>query len=198
MQAENNQLGKRMKYYRTGRKSLTEKQALDLLSVITNIEHLGLFELALSTGIRRGDIVKIKTKDFDHEKKKITFYEAKKRRTRAIFIPERVANTLQMIVTRNRIEPYLFTGKSEKINNRGHMTGRTAYNYFQKYLKKINLDPRPFHALRATCIKLCQKRGWKPEETSELTGDTISVIQEHYLVPSTDDMKAVTKEKAIL
>jgi len=183
----------RERYYKTGRKSLNEDQVKKLLSAITELRHLGLFQAAIATGIRRADIVALKIADFERATRKLTFYERKKRRTRTIYLSNEVANTLEMIINSDRKQEYFFPGNSD-----GYMSSKTAYNILQKYLKKADLDQRPFHALRATCIKLCQKRGWKPEETAELIGDSLKVIQAHYTIPSSDEMAEVTKEKAIL
>lgn len=192
------QVPHRQKYFRTGRKSLSEADVHSLFSVITDLEHSALLMLAVSTGIRRGDIVRIKQNDFDYESRKLTFYEQKKKRTHSVFVPVNTANMLEMLKKANRGETYMFTGKSEKSYGKGHLSDRQAYNIFNMYLKKAGLEKRPFHSLRSTCIKLCQKRGWKPEETAELVGDTLNVIQEHYSVPSEQEMKEVTKDKAIL
>jgi integrase len=188
----------RDRYFKTGRKSLSETDINKLLSVITDLQHSALIMLALSTGIRRGDIVRIKHNDFDYETGKLIFYESKKKRNHTVYVPLNVANVIQMIKKANKGETYIFTGGSDKKHGKGHLSDRSAYNILAKYLEKAGLEKRPFHALRSTCIKMCQKRGWKPEETAELVGDTITVIQEHYLVPSDQDMKEVTQERAIL
>jgi integrase len=188
----------RERYFRTGRKSLTETDVNKLLSVITDLEHSALLQLAITAGIRRGDIVEIKQNNFDYETRKITFYEHKKRRTHTVYVPQNVANVIEMLKTANKGETYLFTGRADKKHGKGHLSSRQAYNIFNLYLKKAGLEKRPFHSLRSTCIKLCQKRGWKPEETAELVGDSLNVIQEHYSVPSEQEMKEVTKDKAIL
>lgn len=188
----------RERYFRTGRTSLSEAQVQTLLSVITDLEHSALIMLAIATGIRRGDIVRIKQKDFDHETRKLSFYESKKRRIRTIPVPPNVANILEMVKNANRKSIYMFPGSSEKKAGHGHLSDRNAYNILNKYLEKAGLDKRPFHALRSTCIKLCQKKGWKEVETAELIGDTIAVIHEHYMAPSDQEMNEVSKEKAIL
>lgn len=183
----------RERYYKTGRKSLTEPQVKKLLSVITDLKHLALFQVAISTGIRRSDIVSLKTGDFEQKTRKLSFYEQKKRRNRTVYLSDEVSTTLQMVINSEPKQDHFFPGSSN-----GHMSSKTAYNILQKYLKKAELEQRPFHSLRATCIKLCQKRGWKPEETAELVGDSLKVIQEHYSIPSSDEMSEVTKEKSIL
>lgn len=189
---------KREKYFRTGRKSLSQANVDSLLAVITDLEHSALIMLAISTGIRREDIVRIKQADFDYETRKLSFYESKKNRIHTVYVPLNVANTLQMVKKSNKKDLYMFPGNSEKKNGKGHLSGRNAYNILNRYLEKAGLEKRPFHSLRSTCIKLCQKKGWQPIETAELTGDSLTVIQEHYMVPSDQEMKEVSKEKAII
>jgi len=69
---------------------------------------------------------------------------------------------------------------------------------FQKYLTAAGVESKPFHALRATCIKLCQQRGWSVEQAAKLLGDTIRVVQEHYTTPSNEELKQVAREKPII
>jgi integrase len=186
------------KRYKTGQKSLTPSQVQEFLLHVTDLNHLGLFQLALTAGIRREDIVHIKLKDVDFTKNTVTFYESKKRRIKVVPIPQLVANTLNMIANINKKETYLFAGSSDKLHGKGHLSGRTAYNLFQNYLKKAGIDPRPFHSLRATCIKLCQSKGWSMEQTADLVGDTIEVIQGHYTTPSEEEMREVVDKKPII
>lgn len=68
----------------------------------------------------------------------------------------------------------------------------------ERALRNAGLRPRPFHSLRATCIKLAQWKGWTPEQVAKLTGDSIRVIQQHYSTPSRDEMQKVATEKPLL
>lgn len=77
-------------------------------------------------------------------------------------------------------------------------TGRTAYNKLNYWCKVAGIPTRPFHALRATCIKFCHDAGWSDEQIQTLTGDTISVIQRHYMTPSTSEMADVTSSKGFI
>jgi len=75
---------------------------------------------------------------------------------------------------------------------------RTAYRRVQDLCDRAGIPRRPFHALRATCIKFAQIAGWSPEQVAELTGDTIRVIQEHYATPSKQEMCELVREKEIV
>ena len=46
-----------------------------------------MIALAVSTGLRREDLVSLNRKDFNPKEGTITYYEHKKKRTRTVFIP---------------------------------------------------------------------------------------------------------------
>jgi integrase len=185
-----------VKGYRTGERALTPNQVEKLLERVTDLHDLGLIQLGVSTGIRREDIVGIKTKDVDAENSSVTFYERKKSRTRTVFVSGNVMNTLKMIQRINGTNPYLFpTRKSGKSK---HLSGRAAYNILNKYLEAAGLPRRPFHSLRGTCYKMCQRKGWTPEQAAEHIGDTLTVAQRHYAVPSVEELKEAATSKPII
>jgi integrase len=186
------------KKYTSGQRALTQDQLNRLLLCVTDLVHLGMLQLAVTGGLRREDLCKVKTSDVNFNDQSVTFYESKKKRIKKVYIPVTVMNTLRMIVNVNKKEPYLFPGNSEKIRGHGHVSGRNLWNIFKFYCQKTELEPRPFHSLRATCIKLAQKKGWSVEQTAQHVGDTISVIQEHYTTPSEEEMKEVINRKPIL
>lgn len=53
-----------------------------------------------------------------------------------------------------------------------HIADKTAYNVLAFYLDKAGLPSRPFHSLRATCIKLCQRKGWTIEQVMKQGAST--------------------------
>ena len=178
----------------TGEKALTEAKVKKLFSVVTDLKDLALFQIAIAGGLRRKDIIGIKKDNIDYKNNSITFYEHKKRRLLTVFLPLNVMNTLAMLAKSDKKSPYLFGSGSKT----GHIASKTAYNILQKYLLIAGIESIPFHALRSTCIKLCERRGWTAEQTAKHTGDTVRVIQEHYLTPSVEEMKEVAQDKAIL
>jgi len=181
--------------YKTGEKALTEKQVELFLGKIGSLYDETLFRLALSTGIRREDIVSIKQTDVDLNNYQISFYENKKRRIRTIPLNESVVQKLKQHLHVIGKGEWLFPSP---YNHRKHISGRQVYSRFQKYLTAAGVESKPFHALRATCIKLCQRRGWSVEQAAKLLGDTIRVVQEHYTTPSNEELKQVARERPII
>jgi integrase len=171
--------------YTSGEKALTPAEYQKLLSVIPNIEHELLIRLAVAGGFRREDIVNINIADIDFNENKIKFYEHKKDIIREVYVPDSIILLIKKVLaTKKKGEKKLFS-----------FSGRTAYNIFQRYCKIAGIPPRPFHALRATCIKFCQLAGWTAEQTAKHVGDRISTIQQHYTTPSSDEMRELVKTK---
>ncbi len=186
--------------YKTGRDALTSMQVQNLLTSFDNISEKALIHLTIATGLRRIDIVNLKQNDFDLETGRLKYYERKKRRTREIVVPSQEAiHSIKMHLTACRKSEWLFPSplKGKQFKD-AHISDRHAYDIFNEHLDKIKIPRRPFHSLRATCIKLCESAGWKPEETAELIGDTVRVIQEHYQTPSEQQMNEIAKIKPIL
>jgi integrase len=186
----------RKPYGTSGEHALNEPEVRALLSKINHYEDKTLLVLAITTGIRREDIVKIELHGIDFEKGEVKYWEAKKKRPWVVPIGSETKVTLESHVrTLPKGTRWLFPNRCHPKN---HISGRTAYNIFQRWLVIAGLEHRPFHTLRATCIKLCQKRGWTPEQVSALTGDSIRTIQEHYVTPTNQEMIEVATTKPIL
>ena len=182
--------------YKTGQKALTEREYDLLMSVVDNVEDECLFTLAVATGLRRFDITNIQVDNIhfhtdDKPGNWLTYNEKKKRnRIRTIPLNDKCVQVIKKLLNTR--------GKKDKSTKLFSFSDRTAYEHLQKTCIKAGIRTRPFHALRATCIKRCQRAGWTPEQVAELTGDTIAVIQEHYSTPSQSEMQEVMQMKSIV
>lgn len=181
--------------YKSGEKALTKGQVKTLLVNVTKLDDLVLLRMAIECGIRRKDIVSINSNDIDFVKRTLKFYENKKRRIWTIPLSDGLLSTLKMWVKINKSK-WLFP--SRFLNSKKHLSGRSAYNILRKYTKQSNLPDIPFHALRSTCIKLCLKAGWSYEQISRLVGDKISTLQQHYTVPSFEEMKELSRSNPLI
>lgn len=184
--------------YKTGRDALTSGEVEKLLNSFDSIQEKAIIQLAVSTGLRRVDVVNIKHNNLDLKKGTLTYYEHKKRRTRTINIPSNAAiHTLSMHLNSCKKSKWLFPSPLNTKEDK-HISDRQIYDIFNEHLDIIKIKRRPFHALRATCIKLCEGAGWRDIETAELVGDTVKVIQEHYQVPSDSQMKKLANDNQII
>jgi integrase len=194
-----NMLQKRTRYT-TGEKALTKLEWEKLQICIDNLEDEVLFKLSISAGIRREDIgyskkhnTGIRLSDITelpNGSGKLKFMEHKKNRIHEVPLSREMMRIIKLLVNsrdKKTSSPFLIT-----------YSGRTCFRRLQEYCDKAEIPRRPFHALRATCVKFCQAAGWRVEEVAKLTGDTIAVIQEHYSTPNEGEMQEVVDNKTII
>ena len=173
--------------YKTGEKALSRKEYDKLVSVIDNLEDELLIKMAITTGLRREDLCNVKVSNLNLSDSILTFHEQKKGLDRSIYLNPDIIQLIRKFLKTQDKRDKLFS-----------FTGRTAYRHLNKWCIVAGINERPFHALRATCVKFCQLAGWTPTEVSKLTGDSIRVIQEHYSTPSDGEMKDAIQNRRII
>lgn len=183
----------------SGEYALTEEQAKELINNCPDLKEATLLALTITTGMRRSDIVRVKVRDLNLEENKVAYEEMKKDdRIKIVKIPQKVTAMIERwLNVRDDKSKFLFPAK-QKNSKTGHLSGRTAYNILQRNLDRLGLEHRPFHSLRATCVKMCQKKGWTPEQTAKHIGDTIETVRRHYKTPSDEEMFKVGEEKSLM
>ena len=192
--------------YTTGEDAFSKPEWLKLIAVVDNLEDEVMLKLTVSKGFRREDIghgtikrrrkneevrvtTGIKIININFEDKMMKYYESKKDRIRDAPLNDDEIILIKKLLGSRGKQPneYLIT-----------YSGRTAYRRLQDYCDRAGVRRRPFHALRATCIKFCKKAGWDDEQIARLTGDTIPVIQAHYSVPNLTEMVEVAGLKPVI
>jgi len=175
--------------YTVGQDALTPLEYEKVCDACSSIEDEALIKFAVATGLRREDVVKVEKQNLNLTLGTITFSEKKKGgRIRTIHLGQKLCTLLiKYLKTVPKDQKFLFD-----------FCGKTAYNKLQNLCDIAEIRRRPFHALRATCVKRCQVAGWTPEQVCNITGDSLRVIQEHYATPSTSEMEEVAKVKEII
>ena len=171
------------------KESLTFEEVQQLIDVCETLEEKALIEIAVATGIRRSDIVKIEINRIDLKNHKILFWEEKKDRLWMVSLPPGLVQTLKMYIkSLPKGQRYLFV-----------FSGRTAYNKLQVVLTRANIRKHiPFHALRRTYIRLSKRMGRDTRFVMDQIGDTARVILEEYEGYTTDEMVEMMREDNIL
>ena len=193
-----------MKYasnkYTSGEKALTRKEYDKLLLVIGNYEDELFLKMAVTTGLRRQDLASVKIGDIDLKEQMLYFHESKKNINRPIPLSDEIC----LLITK-----YLHKTSGKPKDNLFSCTGTQMYRRFNGYddnkkvhhigyFDKAGIANRPIHAFRATAIKWMKEAGYTDPQIMSITGDTLAVIQQHYMTPSMDEMRAAVKEKPIL
>ena len=175
--------------YTVGQDALTPMEYERVCDACSSIEDEALIKFTVATGMRREDVVNVERQNVDLVAGSVTFAEKKKGgRIRTIHIGSRLCTLLtKYLKTVPKDQKMLFD-----------FCGKTAYNKLQDLCDVAGIRRRPFHALRATCVKRCQAAGWSPEQVCKITGDTLRVIQEHYATPSESEMGEVANLKEMI
>jgi integrase len=186
--------------YKSGQHALDGKQIRELLLTFDNIQDKAMIALAVTIGLRREDLVNIERKNYDPIGKTITYHEKKKKRIRIIRIPsQETVQLLNMHLKTCRNSQWLFPSPKETgIYKNAHISSRHIYDIFNEHLDIAKIERRPFHALRASCYKLAQAKGWSIRKAAELLGDSLHVAEEHYNAPSRREMEEIAEEKPLL
>lgn len=175
--------------YTVGQDALTPLEYEKVCEACSSIEDEALLKFTVATGMRREDVVNVERQNINLTTGSVTFSEKKKGgRIRTIYIGQKLCTLLiKYLKTVPKDQKLLFD-----------FCGKTAYNKLQDLCDVAGIRRRPFHALRATCVKRCQAAKWTPEQVCKLTGDTLRVIQEHYATPSESEMGEVAKASEII
>jgi integrase len=184
--------------YKSGQHALTLDEVKALLLSFDSLQDKAMISLTLSTGLRREDVVNVKSRDFNPVEGTLTFYEHKKKKTRMVYIPSK--ETIQLLVMHlNNCRPsdWMFPSpRDTSFFKNKHVSSRHAYNVFNEHLNKAGISHRPFHAMRATAYKIAKSSGWTARQAAELLGDSLDVAEIHYGAPSVDEMKNLANIKA--
>jgi len=179
----------------SGEKSLSAEQVHKLLDLTDTARDYALLLLAVDLGARRADLVSIEIPNINFETGAINYYENKKRKWITRFVsPKTITALKRYLATRKDAKRWLFPSEQTNTKNK-HINSKTAYNIFDKALKRIGLDKRGIHTLRATCCKLKQTAGWTIQETAFHIDDKIDTVRKHYTTPSYSELEELAKSK---
>jgi len=190
-----------MKYqsnkYTSGEKALTRKEYDKLLAVIDTHEDELFLKMAITTGLRREDLANVKINNIDLKESLLTFHESKKSVDRPIPLTDEVILLISKFLKTVDKREYLFSCSGTQFYRRFngyYVKGKYTPGYFDK----AGIANRPIHAFRATAIKFMKDAGYSDPQIMAITGDTLQVIQQHYMTPSMDELRNAVKGKAIL
>lgn len=171
-------VSRKSKPYRSN--SLTIDEQERLLSVTESFEDLTLFRLALSTGLRREDCASVEIGNIDLDNRQLKFWESKKRRWWTVPLTVECCQEIRRLIN-------TYPNGRKKLFD---FTGRTAYNRLQKYLERAGIKKEiSFHDLRRSFVKTAKKKGLSPKAVSQITGDTLSTIEQSYANLDIEELK---------
>ena len=155
---------------------MTPLEMEDYLDAAEQLGYLPMFMLALTTGLRQGELIALKWSDLDMKKRTLTIAEkrAVERRelveygsqTRSIRLPPEVVDLLIMEHSKHPSSPLMFTHPATLKPYSPQMV-RRMHN---EIIKEAGIDHIRYVDLRHTCAILALKNGMDTKELAQMLG----------------------------
>ncbi len=123
---------------------LSREEILRVLAVVRNRKHRLLVSLAYGAGLRVSEVIAIRVRDVDFERKLLCVRQGKGGKDRATLLPDKLVGDLKAFCSVRSPNDYVF--ESER---GGKLSSRTAQLVFEHALKRADIvKPATFHSLR--------------------------------------------------
>lgn len=124
---------------------LSKDEVKSIINVTKNLKHKTLIMLAYSTGLRLGEILKLKPEDIDSKRMQILVKQAKGHKDRNVILSPLILTQLRVYWKEYQPVNYLFEGS---IRNRKY-SKRSAQNLFKRSVQLAGIKRKvSFHTLR--------------------------------------------------
>jgi len=124
---------------------LNKDEITRILAAVDNIKHKAMLMLVYSAGLRVSEVVKLKSKDIDSERKLVFVKGAKGRKDRYTILSDIALDTLRQYYKGYRPKKWLFEGEREE----RYITIRTVQRVFENACSKANIKKEVgIHSLR--------------------------------------------------
>ncbi|MCB1180517.1 MAG: site-specific integrase [Chlamydiia bacterium] len=140
--------------------------------------------LAISTGMRQGEIMNLRWKDIDFEKDRITLYETKNGEIRVVPLMGLASKLLRELAAKRTIDTDLAFPSKKKSN-----VPMDLRSPWETALKKANVADFTFHDLRHSCASYMVMNGASLVEVADVLGHKDLQMAKRYSHLSEDHKK---------
>ncbi|SNR83630.1 site-specific tyrosine recombinase/integron integrase [Desulfurobacterium atlanticum] len=164
---------------------LSRGEIRSILQAPTNIKHKAILVLAYSSGLRVGEVVRLKPEDIDVNRGLIHIKGSKGRKDRYTLLSRTALKFLREYMKSYHPKKWLFEGVKEG----KHITTRTAEKIFKNACKKAGINKKvTFHSLRHSFATHLLESGTDLRYIQELLGHVHSKTTEIYTHVSTKNL----------
>jgi integrase/recombinase XerD len=156
---------------------LSKEEIKRMFTNENNFKHRLLLMMVYASGLRAGEVVKLKRQDIDINRKTICIHSGKGRKDRYTLVSETVINALSEYYSRYNIKNWLFSGaEPEK-----HLASRSAQHVFERALKRAKIEKEAtLHSLRHSFATHLLESGTDIRYIQELLGHASLITTERY------------------
>ncbi|WP_308722238.1 tyrosine-type recombinase/integrase [Paenibacillus polysaccharolyticus] len=124
---------------------MSETEVTQLLKAVTNLKHKTILYLTYSTGLRVGEVVRLRYSDLDIERQTIIVRQGKGQKDRRTLLSHLAWEIVQKYIAEYKPERWLFPGQSSD----RHLTERSVQKVFEEARQRADIVKKcSIHALR--------------------------------------------------
>ncbi len=167
---------------------LSQEEVLGILGSIKNPKHKALMLIVYSSGLRVGEVVRLRIADVDSKRMLIHVRDAKGRKDRFTMLTKQALVYLRSYFKAFRPEIWLFPGDKEE----DHLSERTAQRIFENARQKSGIMKKvSIHSLRHSFATHLLEEGTDLRYIQELLGHSSSKTTEIYTHVSKRDITKI-------
>lgn len=156
---------------------LSQDEVIRIFEAVQNIKHKAILSVVYSSGLRLGEVVRLKVNDIDRERMVIHIKQGKGRKDRYTVLSEVTLKLLELYAKTTTLDTWLFPGAKEG----KHLSERSVQKIFEKALigagirKEVSL-----HSLRHSFATHLLENGTDLRYIQELLGHKDVKTTERY------------------
>ncbi len=168
---------------------LSSKEVLSILDNTNNLKHKAILFLTYSSGLRVGEVVRLKLSDIDSDRMAIHVVQGKGRKDRYTILSEVALNVLREYAREYKPSVWLFQGE---VPGR-HITERTVQRVFENAKDKASIHKKvSVHSLRHSFATHLLEGGIDLRYIQELLGHQSSKTTEIYTHVTRKSIRNIT------
>ncbi len=167
---------------------LSDKEVLELLDSVVNLKHKAILFLTYSSGLRVGEVVRLKINDIDSDRMMIHVVQGKGRKDRYTVLSEIALKVLREYAREYKPNKWLFHGEDPG----RHITERTVQRIFENAKEKAGIHKKvSVHSLRHSFATHLLEGGIDLRFIQELLGHQSSKTTEIYTHVTQKSIKSI-------
>lgn len=167
---------------------LTLEEVKRILSHVENIKHKAILYLTYSSGLRVGEVVRLKLPDVDVERRIVKVRQGKGRKDRFTILSDAAYQLLQKYIELHKPEKWLFPGQTAG----SHLNERSVQKMFEQVLSRSGIKKKvSIHVLRHSFATHLLEGGTDLRYIQELLGHQSSRTTERYTHVTVKDARRI-------
>lgn len=168
---------------------LSVQEVIELLKAVDNPKHRAILYLTYSSGLRVGEVVRLRSSDLDEDRRLVRVRQGKGMKDRLTLLSDAAMTAVRQYREQGESSIWLFPGQG----GQGHLTERTVQKVFEQALSRTTIRKKAsIHALRHSFATHLLEGGTDIRYIQELLGHQSSRTTQRYTHVSTRDIRRIT------